>query len=554
MGLFGNKKNKLDEKFFKFDATLEFKSSQRNDYSEDAFTFRHANILITIAMAKNWFGEDSSLSADKIFGKSSLEELHEWAKEIEINKSLLNTNNFFDGYHRISWSESKIGSKFQAIVEKLGAKTHLMPSPNDLSQDVLTGNWSLCDGRTLIQLGDVWKNNTSGHEFIYWHIDALVRTRPPMSGDGKDLATQVFLPYMFQSAAYLSESPFPSTPIVMRTREQQFGLDNFEDIPKLAFLTEENSRNFGTVNANNQMQAIFLWAPQITHYGYIIEDKHLENPKEELFITILDALPKVGDILADGYCNWGPDSELNFQASCYSDRASYSPEEYSWIYVGEFVPGSLYAELDIRSQTVYSNCSEALRKGLENNDIQLVNLGANGLYNLMRFGFGSSFVHSINSLFYTQFSNSEGFFGDRNDERFKKFIYDSESVLKFATSLPIDFQDANAYSNLAWLYIDQENFEEAQKCVDKGTKIIAESNLNKSVSLLWSTDPKALLPVKLELMMHQVTIFMSNDENDKADRIASDLIAIAKENDYEDGSVLAAKYILGLSDTGTSRN
>ena len=126
--------------------------------------------------------------------------------------------------------------------------------------------------------------------------------------------------------------------------------------------------------------------------------------------------------------------------------------------------------------------------------------------------------------------------------------------LNFVTKLDIDFQNANAYSNLAWIHVDEGEYSEAQDCVSAGLRILESSNPNKSVSLLWAANPKALLPIKLELMMHQVTIFMEKDKKDLANSLAKEIIQIAKENEYDDGSVLAAGYILSLSDTGTPRS
>jgi hypothetical protein len=552
MGLFG-KKNKVNLNDFKFDPTLHFESKQRDDYSPEAFTFRHANTIMTIAMAKNWFGEDDAIPATSIFDEAISADMPEWALEIEVDSSLLNTDRYFENSTRIGWSHSKLGKKFQAQVEKLGATVHLMPCPQDLSKDILTGNWQLCDGRTLIQMGEIWRNDATGNEFVYWHIDGLVRTRPPMFAKDDDLALKVFLPYMFQSTAYLSESPFPSTPIVMRTREEQFGVSSPGDIPKIAFHTENNIRNFATAYQGNQKQAVFFWTPQSTQYGYIFEENQISDSMNEALITVLDALPKVGDILADGYCNCGPGSGLYFQASCYADRTVFSPESVAPIFLGEFVPGALYGDLDLRALNVYNSSAGALGDGIEKDDEELVNLGVSGLFDLMNNGCGSSVAHSVNTLFYNQLSNREAFLGEIDGQRFKDWVHDSKIYLNFVSKLDIDSQNANALSNLASLYLEEENFEEAQKCVNEGLEILENVDTNKTVSFLWAADTKASLPIRLELMAHQMGIHLENDKNDQAVKVAKEIVAIAESNNYDDGSVLAAKYILGQSDTGTPR-
>ena len=553
MGIFG-KKSKINPESFKFNAERKFQSKQRDEFGPEAFTFRHANILMTIAMAKNWLGDDECISATKFYKDLKINDVPDWAEEIEVHKSLVNTDRYFEKATRIGWSESKIGKKFQEQAERVGALTHLMPSPQDLSQDILAGNWKLCDGTTLIQMGEVWKDNSNGQEFIYWHIDALVRTRPPILKPENDLATKLYLPYLFQSASYLSESPFPSTPIVMKSREAQFGYTDKKDIPKIAIHTENNCRNFGTTYEGDQMQAIFLWTPQITRYGYVFEDKDISGTMDEALITVFDALPKVGDILADGYCNWGPDSELSFQASCFADRSLFSPEEYAPIFIGEYVPGSIYAELDFRALHVYNNSYQAFYEGMQEDNEELVNAGMGGFYDLINNGCGSSVGHSVNALIFAQFNNPESFLGEKSEPRYQEWLHDSKMFLKFVTKFDIDFQNANAYSNLALIHIDEGEFAEAQKCVTAGLHILETANPNKSVSLLWESNPKAILPIKLELMMHQVSIHMEKDEKALANKLAKEIVSIATENDYDDGNVLAASYVLSQSDTGRPRN
>ena len=553
MGIFG-KKSKIKPEYFKFSSERKFQSKQRDEFGPEAFTFRHANILMTIAMAKNWLGDDECISATKFYKDLKINDVPDWAEEIEVHKSLVNTDRYFEKATRIGWSESKIGKKFQEQAERVGALTHLMPSPQDLSQDILAGNWKLCDGTTLIQMGEVWKDNSNGQEFIYWHIDALVRTRPPILKPENDLATKLYLPYLFQSASYLSESPFPSTPIVMKSREAQFGYTDKKDIPKIAIHTENNCRNFGTTYEGDQMQAIFLWTPQITRYGYVFEEKDIHGTMDEALITVFDALPKVGDILADGYCNWGPDSELSFQASCFADRSLFSPEEYAPIFIGEYVPGSIYAELDFRALHVYNNSYQAFYEGMQEDNEELVNAGMGGFYDLINNGCGSSVGHSVNALIFAQFNNPESFLGEKSEPRYQEWLHDSKMFLKFVTKFDIDFQNANAYSNLALIHIDEGEFAEAQKCVTAGLHILETANPNKSVSLLWESNPKAILPIKLELMMHQVSIHMEKDEKALANKLAKEIVSIATENDYDDGNVLAASYVLSQSDTGRPRN
>jgi len=54
--------------------------------------------------------------------------------------------------------------------------------------------------------------------------------------------------------------------------------------------------------------------------------------------------------------------------------------------------------------------------------------------------------------------------------------------------------------------------------------------------------------------MHQVSIYMEKGEKSQANKLAKEIVGIAHENDYDDGNVLAASYVLSQSDTGKPRN
>ena len=123
MGIFG-KKSKINPESFKFNAERKFQSKQRDEFGPEAFTFRHANILMTIAMAKNWLGDDECISATKFYKDLKIDDVPDWVQEIEVHKSLISTDRYFEKATRIGWSESKIGKKFQEQAERVGALTH----------------------------------------------------------------------------------------------------------------------------------------------------------------------------------------------------------------------------------------------------------------------------------------------------------------------------------------------------------------------------------------------------------------------------------------------
>lgn len=541
MGLFSKKLNPKD---FAYNSVLTFKSQQRDDYSEDAFTFRHANIVMTLAMAQNWFG-NNLVDVKQAFKGSNLKisQLPDWSQEMKVDKTLLGTESAFDGCERIAWSTSKIGPKFKEMLVRAGATTGQMKCPQDLSIDVETGTWKLCDGRPFAQLGEVWRNKKTGKEFVYWHFDALVRSRTSLRPSGVDASEQYFMPYIFQSAAYLSETMFPSVGVVMTTREKQFGVEKISQIPALTFHTEESHRVFSVVSTSKGFSADYIWSPSTTRYGYIFNENQVGESMDAALITVLDALPKVGDILADGYCNWPPGSDLDFQASSLSDISIFDDSNTADFHRGIIIPGPLYSELDMRTMQVYDACSRAFHEAISKNDIEALDLLLPALHNIIALGTGAIVSHAANTFFYSIYNNQSAF-PVLTGEALEEWLAYTENLLRYIALQDIDSQNANALSNLATLLSDRGDYKSAFKCIDDALEILANRDDTKTVSLAWQPGYQANLSIELELYISKASIFMEQDKPDKARELAEKVIQIAKEHSYDSGEVLAAKYIL----------
>ena len=541
MGLFSKKLNPKD---FAYNSVLTFKSQQRDDYSEDAFTFRHANIVMTLAMAQNWFG-NNLVDAKQAFKGSNLKisQLPDWSQEMKVDKTLLDTEIAFDGCERIAWSKSKVGPKFKEMLVRAGATTGLMKCPQNLSIDVETGTWKLCDGRPFAQLGEVWRNKKTGKEFVYWHFDALVRSRRSLKPSGVDASEKYFMPYIFQSAGYLSETIFPSVGVVMTTREKQFGVEKPSQIPALTFHTEENHRVFSVASTPNGFSADYIWSPSTTRYGYIFEENQVNESMDSALITVLDALPKVADILADGYCNWPPGSEIDFQASCLSDVSIFDDSNTADFHRGIIVPGPLYSELDIRTMQVYDACSRAFHEAIAKNDIEALDVIVPSLHGLIALGSGAIVSHCANTFFYSIYHNQH-MFPNLVGENLEEWIAYTENLLRYTALQDIDSQNANALSNLATLLSDRADYKAALQCIDDALEILSNRDDTQTVSFAWQPGFQANLPIELELYVSKASIFMEQDKPDKARELAEKVVRIAQENDFDGGEVLAAKYIL----------
>jgi len=541
MGLFSKKLNPKD---FAYNSVLTFKSQQRDDYSEDAFTFRHANIVMTLAMAQNWFG-NNLVDAKQAFKGSNLKisQLPDWSQEMKVDKTLLNTEIAFDGCERIAWSKSRIGPKFKEMLGRAGATTGLMKCPQDLSIDVETGTWKLCDGRPFAQLGEVWRNKKTGKEFVYWHFDALVRSRRSLKPSGVDASEKYFMPYIFQSAGYLSETIFPSVGVVMTTREKQFGVEKLSQIPTLTFHTEENHRVFSVTSTSAGFSADYIWSPSTTRYGYIFDENQVNESMDSALITVLDALPKVADILADGYCNWPPGSEIDFQASCLSDVSIFDDSNTADFHRGIIVPGPLYSELDIRTMQVYDACSRAFHEAIAKNDIEALDVIVPSLHGLIALGSGAIVSHCANTFFYSIYHNQH-MFPNLVGENLEEWMAYTENLLRYTALQDIDSQNANALSNLATLLSDRADYKAALQCIDDALEILSNRDDTKTVSFAWQPGFRANLPIELELYVSKASIYMEQDKPHKARELAEKVVRIAQENDFDGGEVLAAKYIL----------
>jgi hypothetical protein len=541
MGLFSKKLNPKD---FAYNSVLTFKSQQRDDFSDDSFTFRHANIVITLAMAQNWFG-NNLVDVNQAFKGTNLKvsQLPDWSQEMKVNKTLLDTEKTFDGCERVAWSKSKIGPKFKEMLLRTGATTGLMPCPQDLSIDVETGTWKLCDGTPFAQVGEVWRNKKTGKEFVYWHFDALVRSRMSLRPSGVDASEKYFMPYLFQSAGYLSETMFPGVGIVMGTREKQFGVQKQSQIPVLTFHTEENHRVFSVISSREGFSAAYIWSPSTTRYGYIFSDEHMSEAMDAALITVLDALPKVGDILADGYCNWPPGSDLDFQASCLSDISIFDDSNTADFHRGIIIPGPLYSQLEIRTMEVYDASSRAFHEALSKNDAEALDVLLPALHNIIALGTGAIVSHAANTFFYSVYNNQSAF-PVLTGETLEEWLAYSENLLRYVALQDVDSQNANALSNLATLLSDRGDYKSALKCIDDGLEILADRDDTKPVSLAWQPGYQANLPIELELYISKASIFMDQDKPEKARELAEKVLRIANENDFDSGEVLAAKYML----------
>jgi len=504
MGLFKRSLNSAD---YLFDLRWAYKPKPQEGYAEESYTFRQMYIQYVQLMAKGWFG-DEEVHLKDVFANSkdvNLEAITPVRPEGEINlfdeigvqTKLLNTAQRFENAERISWEKSKLGHKWFSKLSDLGVNLFVVPSPQNPNIQVITGPWKLFDNETPFPIfGEIWRDKSTGEDFIYWFFDALVRTRYPLPTKGKHPSDAFFIPAMFQRLGYLSETIFPSSMVRIKDRLGEFATDNPSHIPALAF---HNERDYGVLSLQDDGQEISQrvdWSPQTLRYGYIIDDTipFLEN--SEIIPKVVDALPKAVSILMDGFCNWTDSEEIRFQDELFLDYDldGVKPEQFELSF---FVAGPAYGRLCWKGMMVYNNLRQLQddTKELLRNDRArpLLNQGYATLINR---GCGSIFMHSINTFYFSV--------GKIRREEIAAFTEEEKmgprKILRFASTYPVDNQDANALSNLAVYELLWKEYENSLAITNEGLAKL-EVPLLPIPSDAWRDIPENRLPIKLELLL-----------------------------------------------------
>ena len=541
MGIFGNKKDKLQD--FRLNLSAAYTPKARPDFMEDAFTFKNANVVMTLLASQIWF-EDETIQPKQVESlQNFLSTLPEWTHDAKLSRAFMYTEDQFNECTRISWSESKVGTLFLNSLSKLGAQVQKIPSPQDANKEIISGTWGISDGRPLPILGEAWKNNTTGEEFIYWFFDAMVHTRPTSSRIEVSPSRVFFLPLLFQSCAYLSETLFPSVPISMKNRSQVFEVSSNSEIPKLAFHSEKNYYHLGLSQQGNRFGVHYFWTPETTRYGYIFKESDLLKDGATSLAIASDALPKVADILVDGFCNYGPNSEIPFQDVCVPDHLFIKESEISHFEFGLFVPGPIHIELEVKTIELYGRSQEAAHLGLQRKNSALLLAGLNGYQEVISKGVGTAVAHSVNSYVYTQNAYGNSMLALDEDAK-AGFSNYAVSLLEFGSQLPVDLQDANACSNLALIEVGRNNFEAALKAVNRGIAILKEDRRNLPHSAMGNSVVELNPGIKLELFSTKSEILYRHGQVEKAKEIAQNILEEASHSGHSGPEVEKAKWIV----------
>jgi len=471
----------------------------QDNFGRNFFAFETIVNSSTLDASCNWFGNYGLVS--------NVDD------NAELNEHINNTKKMFDDATRISWSESKIGADFREKLKRFEDSLSLslaLHSPSVKQSDFLWAcNSPLSNGYPLMQMGEVWRDNTDQSEFIYWHTEALVRTRYPQNAPELDLALSLHIPNLFQSAMYLGENVVYQLRDTNVQRSDVFSVNNAHDIPRIAMHIENDCFIFGLNFVEDHYEPKFMWAPQSIRLGYILEVKHMELELQSRFGSIIDSLSGIGEILADGFCNFSERAEGDFQSICFSDRSLSSSSSTPVMELGDFVPGCLYADLNYLTEYYFESSHSILKQALEVNDLGQIKVGLNGLQNVMNDGCGLAFMSAANSLFYIQLTELS------EDQRVTNWLPDAKVYLKYVSEVSFGYENANALSNLCGISILEGDLETALEHAARGRRLLIDAPYYY---------PYNYSEVILELMGYQLKAYRALGRNLDATNTAEEII------------------------------
>jgi hypothetical protein len=526
-------------KLLEVSQSYDFKPKSRENFSSDTFTFKNSINPETRSAALDWFGGESSKLDKNLKGLKNASQIPSWVENAEVSNVLLGSERNFVGATQISWTSSLFAARFAETLNSLGASTQLLVSPHPAQLEVLVGIWQLSNGHPFVVVGEVWRNSKTGKDFVYWHFDALIHTRHFHLDPHP--ATEFFLPHLFQSIAFLSETSNPDKRSLVPTREEVFGGGG--SVPRLTFQRRKNHFH-AAMTVNEGVQALwFIWSAEAIRYGYIFDEVKDLSVIEVAIAVVTSAISKAADILTDGFSNSRGDDDSNFQKVTFAEVALFEEGQIDHFERGSFIPGPLEIEMDSQSLYAYANCQEVNEQAMGLKNPELLRLVLNGYQEIMTKGSGMCLPHAMNSYVYLM-QNYGGLILGLSEEERSNFHDYGAKILSYVTTIPVDLQDANAYSNLALLEVGRKRYKEALEAVNAGVAILKEDRLHYPDSAVGNSRPLENPGIKLELFSTKAELIYRSGEKSKAKELAQIILEEANTLQYSGPDIEKVKWIL----------
>lgn len=444
------------------------------------------------------------------------------------------------------WKDSAFGDRFIRILEKRGAAVahgyfgriaQIDPPDGTVEQiplstpiDLYTGRWGLSDGTEFAQIGQVFKSKKDGSEIVYWHFDAFANTRYSLFPSAKDLSSKVFIPRYLQIAAFLAETPFPSAlagSMGVNTRDGLFGPS--ENMPRPLIRHQRDGISIGLVRNSQGVQEISFWAPELYQFGYAFSDQMSDQEIYDALPPVCDGIPKVAEIIVDGFAHWLPNSDLDFQACLMSDFTL--GDEYAIYEAGALVPGVLYGQLCQRSTAVYNHIEVVTREAITRADNETYDSCINVLETLFEFGIGSISSHAANTFASHLLERGLG--------------VDIDAMLEYFSKIDVDSQGVNALSNLILSKIKQKKYSEADKLLKVALEKCKAAGPNlDTLSYFTAWDGSNEEPIFLEIFESALLVKAQLGKKAGLREVANQVVEYCGKRSIEPSVLLSAKEYL----------
>ena len=502
-------------------------------FSPGVFEFGHSNKALVVMQAATWFGDDGLTESQLLETTKSSD-----SDEETIHRSFTHLNHPLEGFAPIRWEESNLGKRFISALEELevsfapmafGATAEVVNDDGTKTReyigeviDLIGGPWGMSDGQRFLQAGRIYRSESTGEEKIYWHIEALVRTRYIGETSESNISRKVRIPALLQSILYVSETKFPSSFVSMpRSLSFEIEFEESHKIPMPYIQVEENVRA-SYVDSNNSREVLTFFAPEVTRLGYIVESSLSDEDLRKFIPTLLDSLMQVPNILVDGFANWNDGTEVPFQNVTGSDLSRAETSKSGE--VGAIVPGAIYGALCARSNREYERIYTNLTQVEGSKDLELLDSVITDFIILASFGIGEIFSHSVNSLANTviEYRETSG----------NGFI----ELLRHAARYPVDFQHVNALSNLARMYLKMGDEESAEAVIDSAIPLVntrLDGIINQTNSMNWNSSYE--LVIIEEVYETFISLKKRFGKEDEIARLAPEIIEFCTKNSIEGG-------------------
>lgn len=524
---------------------LKFAGQPFEGFSEDAFTFRNANVLLVGTSSQKWFPGDY-VSIQEISPQLT-GETPEWISDYTIHPWFLDGEAFFNNYESILWKDSKFGERFLKVLASRGAnvvrgylgRTAQFEDENGVKQEVAistpidfyVGRWGLSDGTEFSQKGQVFRSKVDGHEIVYWNIDALATTRPSIEPILSKYSHRILIPHFLQVATYLAETPFPSAlsgSMGLASRETIFG-ENVSVTPRPVTRFITDSYLLGLQKDATGSMVVGCWAPEIYQQGYVFSDEMSDEDIYESLPTVCDGLPKIAEIIVDGYANWPVDTDLDFQISLRSDLSiCLEPECFSY---GAIVPGIMYGKLFFKANHVYDTNYKNLHESLSRSDLKKVEFHLDALKEIADEGVGSVFLHAANSFAATAMEVG--------------FDWEFDKMLEDFSKIDVDSQGLNALSNLIVSKSKRQDFQRANTLIDRALKMCKRRGPNlETISHFTTWDGSVESPIILEVYESAIKVKRHLGLDQELKYVAQEIVDYCTETKIDIDLLREAKLIL----------